>query len=92
MSRHVKRSRVAYGIGAVWVLFAHWIDLYWNAMPFATENGVMTEHFAFSPVDALAFVGVLGILFGTFGALFTRRHIVPIRDPRLGESVRHENF
>lgn len=86
VSRHVKRSRIGYALGAIWLLALHYVDLYFNIMP------ISSDHFAPHAVDALAFVGVGGVFVATFAALLTRRAIVPLRDPRLGESFRFENF
>ncbi len=86
LSRHVKRNRVAYALGALWLLGIHYVDLYFNIMP------VGSAHFAPHAVDALSMVGVGGIFVATFAALMTRSAIVPLRDPRLPESFRFENF
>ncbi len=95
MSRHIKRNRTFYTMGAVWLLFMHWVDLYWNIMPMFVPHGAPADyhsHFALSPEDILAFVGVGGLFFAAFAFMLRRQAIVPIRDPRLGESLRFENF
>jgi hypothetical protein len=39
LSRHMKRNRTMLAIGAVWLIVAHCIDLYWIVMPNYIEGG-----------------------------------------------------
>lgn len=87
MSRHIKRKRVLLAIGAVWVLFAHYVDMFWLIQP-----AVHTDHFSLHITDLLTLVGLGGIAIGFF-ALFTAKFpTAPVKDPRLTESLRFENF
>jgi hypothetical protein len=84
LSRALKRDpRRLAGI-AVWLLFVHWVDLYWVIMPALSPAGPRP-----SPWDLTAFAGVGGI-----AAAFTlwRMHgvpAVPVRDPYLADSLRY---
>ncbi len=86
LSREVKRRKMLLGIWAVWMLVAHWLDIYWLVMPtFAPER------LPFGMIDLCCIMAV-GCLFlagivHTAGAC----KLVPIGDPRLGESLAFEN-
>jgi len=43
-------------------------------------------------LDVAAWVAVGGLFVGTFGRLAAGAPLIPIRDPRLPESMRFENF
>jgi len=86
LSREVKRRRILLGGWAAWMLVVHWIDLYWLVMPtFAPE------HLPFGLIDVCCIIGV-GCLFlaGLLGVA-RGRALVPLKDPRLHESLVFEN-
>ena len=87
------------------MLCAHYVDLYWLVMPeiphdigeFTTYSQIAEKyagtatHF-FNPVNFLLAIGALGLVAGgTLNAL-SRVAVVPVRDPRLGESLAFENM
>jgi hypothetical protein len=88
MSRFVKRRPGILALLSVYVLFVHYVDLFWIVQPQKSPYGHM-------PVPLLdAF-----LLFAFIGAFiaFTVRglksvNLIPIGDPRLGESLAHENY
>jgi hypothetical protein len=94
LSRHVKRSRIGLGIGATWVLVMYLVDMYWLILPnFGIHGeGHHEAHLAVSWLDATALLGVGGVFLATFGYFLARNKVVAINDPRLGESLVHENF
>jgi len=86
LPRTIKRSTRAVVLAAVWVLVMHYLDLYWLVMP------SLHPHWAhLSPLDLTTFVGVGGVFLAALGWLLRRGALVPIRDPRLAESLRFEN-
>jgi hypothetical protein len=111
MSRHVKRDGRLLRIGALLMLAAQYVDMFWLVKPFnahhhamekATEaaaplaptldailyaNHGLSVHLA----DLFAFVGIGGIFVATFLNFALRRALVPIKDPRLQESLAFEN-
>ena len=87
MSRHMKRRTATLRIGAAWVLVMHWLDIAWLVMPKLSPDHVLLG----LPEIALA-IGMGGICFAALGRRLGRHALVPIRDPRLPESLRFENI
>jgi len=86
LSREVKRRKILLGAWAVWILAAHWLDIYWLVMPtFAPER------LPFGLMDLCCVAGV-GSLF-LAGVIRTARscELIPLGDPRLKESLAFEN-
>lgn len=88
MSRHMKRSRKILMLAAVWMLFMHYVDLYYLIIP----NNHTVHGFHPSLVDLLAFVGVGGIFTAVLALRLMSAPTVPVQDPRLPESLAFENF
>jgi hypothetical protein len=86
MSRHAKRRTATLVAGSVWVLVMHLIDLYWIVMPVHRPAGA-----APGLVDLAALVAVGGVFLAALGWLLRRRALIPVRDPRLAESLGFEN-
>jgi hypothetical protein len=87
LSRHTKRSAVGLGFAAVWMLFMHWIDMYWLVMP-AWSEATHTRGVGFSWVDIAGWFAPLGILAFWWAYRASRDPIYPVRDPRLPETVK----
>ena len=87
MSRHVKRARATLAIGAVFLLVMHWIDLHWIVMPSLHHHGM---HLSW--VDFSSLIGLFAIMFGLFLGNMRKAPILPVRDPRLAESLKFTNF
>jgi hypothetical protein len=84
LSRDLKRSPRALSWLAAWMLFVHWVDIYWIVMPPLFPNGPRPSLW-----DVTAFVGVGGaaVAFTVFrmrGAL-----TVPVKDPYIDDSLRY---
>ncbi len=86
MARTVKRNPTLLRLGAIWMLAMHYVDLHWLVMPNLHEHGV-----APSLLDLVTWLAVGGAFVATFGFNLTRAALVPIRDPRLPESLSYEN-
>jgi hypothetical protein len=86
MGRDVKRKGITLAIGGAWLLVMHYVDLYWQVMPTLHPEG-----FSPSAMDAAAFLAVGGCFVGATSWLMRRHALVPIRDPRLPESLAFEN-
>ncbi len=86
MSRHIKRRPALLLIGAVWMLVMHFVDIYWCVMPVLSHHGVHL-----SVLDFTTFLGIGGLFVSVFSWLLARRALIPVKDPRLPESVAFEN-
>ena len=84
MSRYPKRRRGTLLLGCLWVLLMHAVDVYWIVMP---AGGPFAPHL----LDLLCFVGVGGTFLAGVVEVLRRRPLLPLKDPRLGESLRFEN-
>jgi hypothetical protein len=86
MGRAVKRKGATLAVGGAWLLAMHFLDLYWQVMPTLHPEG-----FRPSPLDAAAFVTIGGGFVAAASWLMRRQALVPLRDPRLAESLAFEN-
>ena len=86
MGRRVKRRGSTLALGGAWLLSMHYVDLYWQVMPTLHPAGLRP-----SILDAAAFLVMAGCFVAVAGWLMRRQALVPIRDPRLAESLAFEN-
>jgi len=86
MSRHPKRRHAVLVGAAVWLLAMHWLDLFWLVMPGARTAGPL-----FRLVDVACFVGLGGLFLAAVAWRLGRVQLIPVRDPRLAESLEFEN-
>ncbi len=94
LSRQIKRNNAWLAAGAVWTLIMHCVDIYWLVMPNygAHGPGEHEAHLAPSYLDFTALLGMAGVFLAVYGVLLNRNKVVPINDPRLPESLAHENY
>jgi hypothetical protein len=94
LSRHVKRNKTTLAIGAVWVLVMHCVDFYWLVLPNlgAHGEGAHEPHLALAWTDFAALIGMGGAFLAVFSWLLTKNKVVNVADPRLPESLAHENY
>jgi hypothetical protein len=86
MGRTVKRHAATLALGGAWLLVMHFVDLYWQVMPTLHTEGVRV-----TALDVAAFAAVGGSFVAAMGWLMRRQALVPLRDPRLPESLAFEN-
>ena len=86
MPRAVKRRSGLLIVISVWLLMMHFLDLHWAVMPVLHEDGM---HLGVT--DVAAFCAVGGAFLAALGLVSSRRALVPLRDPRLPESLSFEN-
>jgi len=86
LPRAIKRSTGALAAVSAWLLVMHLLDLYWLVMPSLYPNGM-----APSLLDATALIGCCGVFLAAFGGALRRQALIPLRDPRLPESLTFEN-
>jgi hypothetical protein len=89
MSRHAKRNRKVLAFWAIWMLVAHYLDLYWIIMP---EYNSPTERVRFGLIDLATLIGVGGVMVAAFVRILARHPLRPARDPRLSEALAFENL
>lgn len=86
LSREIKRKRRSLAIACFWLLAMHYLDLYWLVIP---SYGPPGGNFL---LDLGTLLG-LGCLFvAAFAYLSYRGALIPVRDPRLSESLAFENM
>jgi hypothetical protein len=86
MGRTVKRKGAALAVGGGWLLAMHFMDLYWQVMPTLHPEGVRP-----SALDVAALIAAGGCFVAAASWLMKRQALVPLRDPRLAESLTFEN-
>src|SRR5687767_10360448 len=86
MGRAVKRTGWTLAAGGAWLLAMHFVDLYWQVMPTLHPEGLSP-----SVLDVAAMVTIGGCFVAAAGWLMRRQALVPLRDPRLAESLAFEN-
>ena len=86
MGRTVKRKGATLAAGGAWLLAMHFVDLYWQVMPTLHPEGLRP-----SALDAAALVAIGGCFVAAASWLLRRQALVPLRDPRLAESLAFEN-
>jgi hypothetical protein len=86
MGRTVKRHAATLAVGGAWMLAMHYLDLYWQVMPTLHPEG-----FRPSLLDVAAFVTIGGCFVAASAWLMRRQALIPVRDPRLAESLAFEN-
>jgi len=91
MSRHVKRNRKALLFWSCWMLVVHWIDHFFIVMPEAVPYVEGGTRVAFGLIDLFMFVGIGGLYVSSLIRTAAGHALVPLRDPRLHESLAFHN-
>jgi hypothetical protein len=86
MGRSVKRKDATLALGGAWLLVMHFVDLYWQVMPTLHPEGITP-----SILDVAAFLAIGGCFVAAGSWLMRRQSLVPLRDPRIAESLAFEN-
>ena len=86
LAQSAKRRRATLLVWAVWLLAMHWIDLFWIVMPEWRPTGPALDW-----LDVLTFLGLGGIYIAGLSRLMAGRSLIPLRDPRIQDSLAFEN-
>jgi hypothetical protein len=90
MSRTVKRIRKSLFLGSCWLLFMHWVDMFYIIQPVLTHNeGGQDASFHF--LDITTFIGIGGVFLAVVLKKLCSKPLIPTGDPRLTESLTFEN-
>jgi len=87
LSREVKRRKPLLAFWAAWMLVFHWLDVYWLVMPSLQPEGPPISAIDLCLLAGMACLYAAGVL-----RVAIVRSLVPLRDPRLAESLVFENF
>lgn len=99
LSRHIKRRSDTMAFWATWVVLAEFVDMFWLVHPVITKthDGLHSHFEQMTPLsvgvlDILTFLGIGGVWLAVFLWATSRYPLVPLKDPRLAESVHFQNF
>jgi hypothetical protein len=107
ISRHAKRAVGVLAVVAAWMLFMHFIDVYWLAMPiipadqlYVAENMQRLREtvtnadigYGWHVLDFMCVLSLLALLSAGTAWQLGRASLIPVRDPRLRESLAFENI
>jgi len=87
LSRLVKRRKRLLAPVALWMLIAHYIDVYWLVMPELGAGRVL-----FSWLDLTCLLAAGGLFAAGAVYLADQAALVPLKDPGLADSLRFENM
>ncbi len=86
ISRYAKRRKIILTFWAVWMLVMHWIDLYWLVMP-EFKSDTLPVHI----IDLGCLLGIGGLFVATIAHIARGKALIPLKDPRLHDSLTFEN-
>ncbi len=87
ITRAAKRSFPVLLVISVWLLFVHWVDLYWLVLP-----NLYNHEVHLSWIDLTTMVGIGGVFVWYFWRRYTSQPLVPIGDPGLQKSIDFVNI
>jgi hypothetical protein len=84
LSRSLKRNRHQLAVVAVWMLFIHYVDIYWLVMPTLHPEGFQ---FHWTSLTAFGGIGLCAISFVVWR--LRGNYTIPVKDPYLANSLRY---
>lgn len=84
LPRWAKRTPAHLTVVCLWILAMQYVDLYWLVYPAFFE-----EHVHFGLPEILTFIGFLGLFLFAVTRFLGRHTLVPVKDPRIQESLHH---
>lgn len=106
ISRWPKRWVGVLALAAAWMMFVHYIDIYWMVMPrippqlheaasYEELAKIVTPEdvgYGWHLLDLTLLVGLMGVFVAATAAILRRASLVAERDPRLPEALAFENM
>ena len=84
LPRWAKRTPAHLAAVSIWILAMQYLDLYWLVYP-----AYFKEAPKFGLYEIAIFAGFLGVFLFAVSRFLSRNNLVPIRDPRIRESLHH---
>ena len=100
MSRSVRRNKQYMFYAAIFLLIFHWMDHYWLVMPqfgadfsgqITADSHEFPDPFRFL-LDVILMIGMGGLYLGLVFWVSADRALIPVKDPRLVESLNFKNL
>jgi len=82
LNRDTKHNNKLLIFTSVLVIVMHIVELHWIVMPVLSHSGV-----SLSWLDFATFIGLGGIFMGLFFQRLSKHNLVPVNDPKLGDSL-----
>ncbi len=94
MSRHVKKNRGLFTLGAILALVAHFLDMVFIVRPmtYVHEYGHPESTYGSPIVDALGILGVIVLFAGLLIRKMGSGPLLAAREPYLHEGLEHRNY
>lgn len=87
MARPARRTPLVVGIGCVWLIVMHVVDVFWYVRPEAGEVGPSTAW-----IDVCGAFGPVLVFLGLLVRKVAAGPLIAMKDPRLDEALHHKNF
>jgi hypothetical protein len=84
LPRWAKRTPTHLAAVSVWLLVMQYVDLYWLVYP-----SYFKDQLNFGFYEVFIFLGFLGLFLFSVTRFLSRNSLVPIKDPRIAESMHH---
>ncbi|RME15197.1 MAG: molybdopterin oxidoreductase [Bdellovibrio sp.] len=84
LPRWAKRTPTYLAAVSIWILVMQYVDIYWMAYP-----AFFREAPVFSFYELFIFLGFFGLFLFSISRFLSRNNLVPIKDPRIEESLHH---
>ena len=95
MSKRVRRNPNVMVFWAIWLLAAHWYDMYYIVMPTLRVTEAFTGYTPGSAapllLELLCLVGMALVLIGGLARATADKYLIPVRDPRMHEALTYVN-
>ncbi|VAX42119.1 Putative uncharacterized protein TTHA1760 [hydrothermal vent metagenome] len=91
LPRAIKRNPKLISIGAAWLIVMHVVDYVWIVRPILHHGDHAPTPMTWW-IDIAAIVGVFGVFFGLYVARVGAGPLIPLKDPKLPESLAHKNY